>query len=214
MNNKCYIGQTSDYKRRMREHKACGYGEEKVLYEAFNKYGLDNFTFEIIEETEYYNDRERYWIDHYNSYRHGYNMTLGGEEPPVKYGEAHHLATHSLKDVHRVMDMIQNTNKSFKEIAQLCNYNTSSIDRINKGELWFDSDLNYPLRREITYSFKQERAYNIISDLLETNLTQKDIAKKYNVGRTTITAINNGQNFKQKDLDYPLRKCFRSTLGK
>ena len=35
---------------------------------------------------------------------------------------------------------------------------------------------------------------------------KKDIAKKYNVSRTTITAINNGQNFYQNDIDYPIRK--------
>ncbi|MBP3801427.1 MAG: helix-turn-helix domain-containing protein [Clostridia bacterium] len=29
-----------------------------------------------------------------------------------------------------------------------------------------------------------------------TTLTQKEIAKKYNVSRTTVTAINNGQNHK------------------
>ena len=46
----------------------------------------------------------------------------------------------------------------------------------------------------------------IIDDLLNTNLTQKEIALKYNVGRTTITAINNGQNFKDNNLNYPLRK--------
>ena len=39
-----------------------------------------------------------------------------------------------------------------------------------------------------------------------TNLTQKEIALKYNVGRTTITAINNGQNFRDNNLNYPLRK--------
>ena len=38
---------------------------------------------------------------------------------------------------------------------------------------------------------------NIIQDLLYTNLTQKEIANKYGVSRTTITAINRGQNFYQ-----------------
>ena len=32
------------------------------------------------------------------------------------------------------------------------------------------------------------------------------IAEKYGCGRTTVTAINNGQNHKQNNLIYPLRK--------
>ena len=34
----------------------------------------------------------------------------------------------------------------------------------------------------------------IIEDLLHTDLSQKEIAKKYNCARTTVTAINLGQN--------------------
>lgn len=37
-------------------------------------------------------------------------------------------------------------------------------------------------------------------------MTQKEIAKKYGVGRTTITAINRGQNHKREHLEYPIRK--------
>ena len=36
-------------------------------------------------------------------------------------------------------------------------------------------------------------------------MTQKQIAQKYGVGRTTVTAINNGQNHKKEGLKYPLR---------
>lgn len=70
----------------------------------------------------------------------------------------------------------------------------------------FDSTLNYPIRKENTKIDRNKRAKMIIDDLLNTNLTQKEIALKYNVGRTTITAINNGQNFRDNNLNYPLRK--------
>jgi len=70
LNNKCYIGQTDDVKRRFTEHKALGYGRENsILYRAIKKYGLENFTFEVIEENiENYNEREKYWIAYYDSY--------------------------------------------------------------------------------------------------------------------------------------------------
>ena len=52
LNNKCYIGQTTDYKRRFQEHKNLGYGveENKLLYYAIKKYGIENFSFEVIED--------------------------------------------------------------------------------------------------------------------------------------------------------------------
>lgn len=47
-----------------------------------NKYGIDNFSFEIIEECEKdkLSDREKYWINYYNSISpNGYNLTEGGD---------------------------------------------------------------------------------------------------------------------------------------
>ena len=47
------------------------------------KYGIENFSFEVIEECEKekLNDREIYWISFYNSNNknNGYNLTNGGE---------------------------------------------------------------------------------------------------------------------------------------
>jgi len=51
-----------------------------VLYKAFNKYGIENFTFEEIEQVDnsILDEREKYWIEYYDSYFNGYNSTLGG----------------------------------------------------------------------------------------------------------------------------------------
>ena len=46
----------------------------------------------------------------------------------------------------------------------------------------------------------------IMEDLRNTKLSHSDIAKKYGVGRSTVTAINRGQNFKQSNVEYPIRK--------
>ena len=51
------------------------------------KYGLDNFSFEIIEELEDYSlsdEKEKYWIKYYNSYFNGYNESLGGDGGSVE----------------------------------------------------------------------------------------------------------------------------------
>ena len=54
------------------------------MYNAFKKDGIKNFSFEIIETnipTEKINEKEKYYINLYNSKVHynGYNVTNGGD---------------------------------------------------------------------------------------------------------------------------------------
>ena len=85
INGKCYIGQSKDIIKRWKtEYK--WYHINKHLQAAFNKYGFENFDFEIIEECEpgLLNEREQFWISIYNSFdrNFGYNKTLGGAGTP------------------------------------------------------------------------------------------------------------------------------------
>ena len=88
INNKCYIGQTiKNAEEWWKEHQSHAFGKhendiKKVLYQAIRKYGLENFTFEVlqdnIENYEELNKAEIYWINYYNSFLQGYNETRGG----------------------------------------------------------------------------------------------------------------------------------------
>ena len=68
---------------------------ECPLYVAIRKYGIENFTFEVIEECrqEELNEKEIYWIKYYNSYGSGgYNATLGGDTGHLyDYSEIYNL---------------------------------------------------------------------------------------------------------------------------
>lgn len=82
-NGKIYIGKTERTLRdRWNEHcsdyKNRDY-ENRPLYRAMKKYGIENFIMEEIEETNQPNEREIYWISKKGSFKYGYNATLGGE---------------------------------------------------------------------------------------------------------------------------------------
>ena len=83
INDKVYIGKTQfSIKKRFDEHCSdCQRrkNENRPLYSAMRKYGIEHFYVELIEQTDYPNEREIYWIEQYNSYKNGYNATKGGE---------------------------------------------------------------------------------------------------------------------------------------
>lgn len=84
LNNKVYIGQTTrSYKDRWAEHKRDRFKEPYSnwpLYRMINSVGLENVTWEVIEEISNsdLNTREKYWIEFYDSKNNGYNCTYGG----------------------------------------------------------------------------------------------------------------------------------------
>ena len=92
INGKIYIGKTShtSIQERFKEHiydsKKPRY-EKRPLYDAMNKYGVENFKIQKIEEVasdEIASQKEQYWINYYRSYIgfsdcKGYNATLGGD---------------------------------------------------------------------------------------------------------------------------------------
>lgn len=77
-----YIGKSINIEVRWSEHKKGAIkGINTKLYRAIRKYGWEKFDKHIIEECleAELNDKEIYWIKHLDTYKHGYNMTLGGE---------------------------------------------------------------------------------------------------------------------------------------
>ena len=84
-NNKCYIGQSKNIKNRWFEHckKACGIDTPKnnKLYKAMMEDGISNFAFELIEECEEaeMDEKERYYIQFFNSVDYGYNTLKGNK---------------------------------------------------------------------------------------------------------------------------------------
>lgn len=85
VNNKVYIGKTNySIEKRFKEHCSDALKhrcEKRPLYSAMRKYGFEHFHIEQLEEvtTEMAPEKEKYWIEQYNSFHNGYNATIGGD---------------------------------------------------------------------------------------------------------------------------------------
>ena len=85
INGKNYIGSSVNVEKRWKKHIQCSknvndYKYNYPLYQAFRKYGINNFSFEIIKDdfnsVEEMQQYEYEMIIYYNSYTNGYNQTL------------------------------------------------------------------------------------------------------------------------------------------
>lgn len=83
INDKVYIGKTyQNLNARILQHKSeAKRSNNRKFYRAINKYGFENFNFEVISELEEgtLELEEIKLIEYYNSYFNGYNSTLGGD---------------------------------------------------------------------------------------------------------------------------------------
>ena len=86
INDKVYIGKTrKSIQSRFSEHLYNARNNRNngsSIYKAMRKYGAQHFHVEMIEETDFPEEREIYWIQFYDSYKHGYNNTRGGDGRP------------------------------------------------------------------------------------------------------------------------------------
>lgn len=127
INNKCYIGQTiKPANLRWEEHKKHAYGihpndQNKTLYKAIRKYGLENFKFEVLQDNietyEQLDKAEIYWIDFYNSFLKGYNENSGGQ------------LYHSYLPNKDIIESYKKT-RSARKTAQEFNIDHSTVDAI------------------------------------------------------------------------------------
>jgi group I intron endonuclease len=77
------VGQAKDVASRWSDHAKCGLGIDtpanNKLYQAMEKYGLWSFSWELLEECpqEQLNEKEKFYIDLYDSYNYGMNSNKG-----------------------------------------------------------------------------------------------------------------------------------------
>lgn len=80
INLKSYVGLTTDFEKRKREHLRTKAGTH--FHKALRKYGADAFEWRVLEDgipESRLGNREELWIAYYDSCNNGYNSTHGGE---------------------------------------------------------------------------------------------------------------------------------------
>lgn len=79
-NQMCYVGQAANLAERWKQHIKRGLGADLVtknkLYPAMKAIGVENFSFEVIEECERskLDEREDYWQDFFKAKEFGYSI--------------------------------------------------------------------------------------------------------------------------------------------
>lgn len=97
VNDKVYVGQTiQSLNKRFNGHCCYSKTDRSVnmyIKRAIHKYGRDKFHIKLIEECpiKELSKKEKYWINYYDSYNNGYNLTLGGQD-------SNYFSLHKLED--------------------------------------------------------------------------------------------------------------------
>lgn len=224
-NGKSYIGLSNNIARRIKEHNSNSIGNTDGLpvHLAIKKYFGKITQVEILELIDAYDraklqQQEQYWIEYFqtNNKDKGYNLTVGGDGSQA--GIYNLQAKFDKEQINEIYDLLINHNELYiYQIAEQYNVNKDIISSINTGKHYFNPNFTYLLRKPPKPNIGKgthnhlakfdEKQINGIYDLLinhnEKSLEQ--IAKEYNVSYTTISKINRGLSYTQKDYKYPLR---------
>lgn len=208
INNKKYIGQSKNIYKRWNEHLQNYKKSDKnqAIYKAMRKYGADNFKFKIIElcPQEKLNEMEMKWISFFDAYANGYNQTKGGASS--------YNSKISEKEVKEIIDLLKNTKKSIISIASIYEINPNIVSSINVGTTWIQNEITYPIRKLERPTLSDSDFEEIVFKLKNTELSNLEIAKIYNVSENTICAINTGKSRKKDYINYPIRETRQNLI--
>ena len=199
INKKKYIGQTIDFEKRKNRHVWELNNERhdnKYLERSWHKYGQENFKFKIIESDislELLNIKEKFYINKYNTFDNGYNLTKGGKGK-------------------RGFEVSKETKEKMREASKGFTMSEKQKEKISKTKT--GTTLSKKTKRKISKSLignkrgqktkaAQKAANNsmyIIKEYHVTNKSYRDLAKELNLSYSTIKRIINLEHFSVRKL--------------
>lgn len=129
INQKIYVGKTEfSIEKRFKEHCKDAFrerNEKRPLYLAMQKYGVEHFHIELIEETDIPEEREIYWIEKLGSFKNGYNATMGGDGK--KYID-YDLVIATYREIGVIKDVAKKLNISPDSVSFILHQNNEPIN--------------------------------------------------------------------------------------
>lgn len=178
INNKVYIGQTiQPLMDRIRRHCSTTVSNSELnmpIKKAIVKYGIENFSIDVLYEGYELNKMEIYYIGLYDSFKNGYNATIGG----VLSGRECLINDSELEKI----EDLYNSKMSLFNISKIYNVDKKTISTFLKKH-------NVHVRtfadRFSQYNVSKER----LISLLDSGLTQKQIAEELNLNKSYIPRL-------------------------
>ena len=214
-NNNIYIGASNDILKRWNvDYKyICNVKSQKLLHSSFKKYGIKNHIFEIIEECDkkILFEREIYWINYYNSYKKGLNLTKGGENPPLqlkplsaehkrKIGLANKGKNHTEETKQKIKEKRKNQIFTKEQILKASNSRKGKPSKLKGRKRPIISE---KLKGKITAIAIKCILINIkTNEIIKANSIQ-ELSRKSKISVTSILKIRSGKIVnKYKDYEY------------
>lgn len=199
INQKAYIGKTMfNIEKRWKEHQKeskTQRSQNRPLYRAMNKYGVENFSIEVLEEVDIneLSIKEIYWIGYYDTYNNGYNATLGGDGK-ILYDYNDFAALYE-------------QGYTIKQIGELYNCDTEHIGYILK-QMGYDTKANAmkTWSKKVCAYDKQDKFIQEFDSMdsaarwvINQNLTQAKVdSVRTNIGRVANGQRKTAYNYKWK----------------
>lgn len=192
INGKLYIGKTNrTIQERFKEH-CRDYlkreNEKRPLYSAMKKYGIRNFSIELIEECALNEAeiREKYWIEFYGSFKYGYNATLGGDGKAYIDRDLVIKTYQELQTIKSVAKQMSIDEKTIRDILRDNNIIIRQTPEVNKDKYGITVGM-YDKEEKFLRMFA---SYNEAGQwLIDNNLT----GCKLGTIRTHISEVCNGK---------------------
>lgn len=232
VNHKIYIGLTNNIARRKSRHFTdlrCQRHDNQFLQKEFNIFGEENFSFSIeyqgdITEKEI-GDKEKEYIQYYDSYRNGYNQNEGGN-----FGASNGGTKLTQSDIYNILAALEFMSRPGQVLSNMYNVSRTTISRIKKGinhNQYKEEYDKLPLEeRQAIYkifcdstNFKEEKykssllkskrhlteeqVHMILYNYENRILTNVKMAEKVGISSTyTLDCIKNGLTYKDYALTY------------
>lgn len=201
VNGKSYIGQTKiKFEVRRSQHKTNMTRRKTAFNNALLKYGWNNFIWEILEDgietSEELNEKEIYYIDKYDTYNNGYNMTYGGGA--VRDNIVVDRNKYSDDFIKNIIRYICDTDLSYADIARIMEVSSNLVMDVAyktyRENCWEGKENPRSINKKLNYNI--DTIKKVIKEVEKMDKKNKDIAEMFNIPVYVVSGITAGKYYK------------------